>query len=129
VVFVNVALEGSDDLLLQNGRTGVAEDTDAELKVFTVPTFSVDEDLDVTGLAIAGHDAGDCESGGRFARGFRSDLRNRTYGKTIFKHGADRYMRFTCQRSRALKEFTHALRRREQIVLHPDAVAGRKRQS
>jgi hypothetical protein len=108
-VLVDVALEGTDDLLLEHSRSGIAEDTDAELEAVIAPALSVNENFHVTCFAISGNNRSNGEIRGRFARGFRSDLRHRTYRKTIFNHDEDRYMRSAIARSRAPKEFTRTL--------------------
>ena len=108
-MLVDVALQGTDDLLLQYRRTGVAEDTDAELEAVVAPTLSGDQNFDVTRFAISGNNRSNGEIRGRFARGFRSDLRHRTYRKTIFNHDEDRYMRSAIASSRVPKEFTWTL--------------------
>jgi hypothetical protein len=86
---VDVALEGTDDLLLEHSRSGIAEDTDAELEAVIAPALSVNENFHVTCFAISGNNRSNGENRGRFARGFRSDLRHRTYRKTIFNHDED----------------------------------------
>ena len=107
---MDVALEGSDDLLLHHSRAGIAEHAHAELEAVVAPTFSVYQDFDVTGLAVSRYDTGNLEVGRRFACGFSGDLCDRPYGKTIFNHGTDRYMRSRQVRIPIRKEFTWTLR-------------------
>jgi hypothetical protein len=109
-VFVDVALKVVEDLLFQRRRSGIPEHADRNLTGVVVPTLDIDEDFDVARLSIARHDAGNPEIRGGFARGFGSNLRDRSNGKAIFNHDCDRYMRSGRARSPVAQEFTRTLR-------------------
>jgi hypothetical protein len=108
-MLVDMTLEVVVNLLLQHSRAGVAEYPDRDLAVVVVGTLDIHEDFDVTRFSVARNDAGNLEIRGRFARGFRSDLRNSANSKSVFNHDCDPYMRSGGQRSHAAKEFTRTL--------------------
>ena len=87
-MFVNQALEVVVDLFFQYSRAGVPEHTDGNLTALVVPTLDIDQDFDVTRLAVAGYHAGNLQIWRGFARGFSSDLRHRPNSKSIFNHDA-----------------------------------------
>jgi hypothetical protein len=105
-MLVDVALEVVKDLFLENSRAGIPENADGNLTGVVVPTLYIYQDFDVAGFSVARNDTGNLEIGGRFAGSFRSDLRDRTDGKTIFNHDWDPYMRSSRKDHPHAKEFT-----------------------
>jgi hypothetical protein len=93
VVRVKMPLQVVVNVAFQCGRAGVAEHPDRDLTTVVVPPLGVDEDFNVTGAAIAGHDTSHLEIGRGFPRSFNGNPGNGTYGNSVFKHGGDPYMR------------------------------------
>jgi len=92
-MLVDMTLEVVVNLLLQHSRAGVPEYPNRDLAVVVVGTLDIDKDFDVARLSVARNDAGNLEIRGRFARGFRSDLRNSANSQSVFNHDSDRYTR------------------------------------
>ena len=83
-MLVKMTLQVVVNVAFQCGRSGIAEDSDSNLATAIVPPFRVDEDLDVTGASVTGHDARNFQIGGRFARGLDGDLRDGTNSDSVF---------------------------------------------